>query len=73
MLSLKLLAGLGTIFIFISFYLIKPALSRKALKEELRYVHYKPVKNYGRIYRIFLGCIVGAIGIWLLLKAFKAI
>jgi len=71
--GINYMAGLGTLFLFISVYSFKAAFYKKTFKEEMKETKYVPTKNYGKIFLLFFSVICFALGVVLILKALKLI
>lgn len=69
--GINFLAGLGTIFIFIGIFCFKALFPKKIYREGNERVNNKPVKKSGKVFLIIFGCLSVALGLFLILKAFK--
>ena len=69
--GMKLLAGLGTIFIFIGIFCFKALFYKKIYKEETEIS--TPLKSSQKVLLVLVGIVCVAIGFSLILRALKLI
>ena len=48
--------------------LLREGLKRKDFESTMRFIHYRPIKNYGKTYCIVVGVFFILVGIWTFLK-----
>ncbi len=73
MIGIKFLAGLGTIFIFIGYYLYKEAFGKKPVNNLHDGKSVNRPTTYGKSVQVFLGTLCVILGILLILKAMRLI
>lgn len=73
MIGIKFLAGLGTIFIFIGYYLYKEAFGKRSDDNLHDGKSVNRPTRYGKPVQVFLGTLCVILGILLILKAMRLI
>lgn len=71
MISSFILFGASSFFLFVGACLMRNGFRKDSFESSMRWIHYRPIRNYGKGFSILLGALCVILAIALLMVQFK--